>query len=68
MLILITILWICWTHPIWQAQEPSNPQPLQIVDPVKFDEWGDILFSDEKARLYNAALYVQKQDCVASSI
>jgi hypothetical protein len=29
--------------------------------PVRFDEWGDIQFSDEKARLDNAALAVQKQ-------
>ena len=42
--------------PFGYAQEPSNTQLPRIADPVKFDEWGDILFSDEKARLDNAAL------------
>ena len=47
--------------PLGYAQEASNPQGPRIADPVKFDEWGDIIFSDEKARLDNAALTVQKQ-------
>lgn len=54
------ILCICLV-PIGHAQEPASAQDLRIADPVKFDEWADIAFSDEKARLDNAALTVQKQ-------
>ncbi len=61
MLVLAIIFFIWLMPPIRDAQEPSNPQPLQIADPVKFDEWGDIVFSDEKARLDNAAIQWQKQ-------
>src|SRR5687768_16873753 len=58
MLVLTIILLIWVIPPIGQAQEPASPQPLQIVDPVKFDEWGDIPFGDEKARLDNAAIHL----------
>jgi len=37
------------------AQDPAKP-PLRIADPVKFDEWHDLLFSDEKARLDNISI------------
>jgi hypothetical protein len=47
-----------------QAQAKTEPVPCGaetgICDPVKFDEWGDILFSDEKARLDNAALQLKQ--------
>ena len=56
-----TIIFSICMLPIWHVQEPSNPQLPRIGDPVKFDEWVDILFSDEKARLDNAALYLKKQ-------
>ena len=46
--------------PTGHAQEPSSPQASRIADPVKFDEWGDILFGDEKARLDNAAIQWQQ--------
>lgn len=42
------ILCICLV-PIGHAQEPASAQDLRIADPVKFDEWADIAFSDEKA-------------------
>lgn len=59
---VLTIILLIWViFPIGQAQEPSSPQPLQIADPVKFDEWGDIPFSDEKARLDNAAITLHNQ-------
>lgn len=58
-LTIILLIWVMAPHA--QAQEPASPQPLQIGDPVKFDEWGDILFGDEKARLDNAAIYLHNQ-------
>jgi hypothetical protein len=58
---LFTIILCICLLPIGHAQEPASAQDLRIADPVKFDEWADIPFSDEKARLDNAALTVQKQ-------
>ena len=46
------------------AQEPERSYqcpPGMICDPVKFDEYGKILWSDEKARLDNAAIYLQRE-------
>jgi hypothetical protein len=43
------------------AQAQSNPGSPGIRDPVKFDEYGKILWSDEKARLDNAAIYLQRE-------
>jgi hypothetical protein len=42
-----------------QGQEPPPGLP-RIADPVKFDEWGDLPFRDEKARLDNAAISLSK--------
>ena len=58
---VLTIIFFICVAPIGYAQKLSNPQGSRIADPVKFDEWGEILFSDEKARLDNAALTVRKQ-------
>ena len=38
------------------SQEPGKEPDLRIVDPVKFDEWHDLVFSDEKARLDNISI------------
>lgn len=57
---VITIIFLSCMVPIGYAQEPSNPELPRIADPVKFDEWGDIFFGDEKARLDNAALQWQQ--------
>jgi hypothetical protein len=43
-----------------QAQDQSDPEARGIGDPRKFDEWFDIPFSDEKARLDNAAFQLQR--------
>jgi len=40
------------------GQEPPTGLP-RIADPRKFDEWGDIAFTDEKARLDNAAIQLR---------
>jgi hypothetical protein len=45
--------------PHW-AQDPTKP-PLGIADPVKFDEWHDLVFSDEKARLDNISIVWKDQ-------
>jgi hypothetical protein len=42
------------------GQEPPARQP-RIADPVKFDEWGDLPFTDEAARLDNAAIQLRNQ-------
>ena len=60
MSVLTITLFIWIVFPIGHRQEPSNSQLTQIADP-KFDEWGDIPFSEEKARLDNAAIQWQGQ-------
>src|SRR5215813_4741387 len=42
------------------AQDPPAGLP-RIADPVKFDEYGDIMFRDEKARLDNAAIQLSHE-------
>jgi hypothetical protein len=39
---------------VTHAQEPSNRPPL-IVEPDRFDQWGDIPLTDENARLDKVA-------------
>lgn len=58
---LFSIIFCICILSIGNAQEPAGAQDLRIADAVKFDEWADIPFSDEKARLDNAALTVQKR-------
>lgn len=53
-----SLLWVITA--VGHAQQPVSSEPVQIADPVKFDEWGDIRFSDEKARLDNAAINLQR--------
>jgi hypothetical protein len=48
---LITLL-LLFSH--W-VQDPAKPS-LRIADPAKFDEWHDLVFSDEKARLDNISI------------
>ena len=43
-----------------QAQEPSSPRAPVIVEPDKFDEWGDIRFNDEKAHLDKIAIQAKQ--------
>jgi hypothetical protein len=57
---VLTIIFIICMFHIGYGQEPANPGVLRIADPRKFDEWRDILFRDEKARLDNAALHWQQ--------
>jgi hypothetical protein len=45
---------------ITKAQEQSNVEQPQIRD-YKFDEWGDIPFNDEKARLDFIAQQLQRE-------
>ncbi|HSE32112.1 MAG TPA: hypothetical protein VLA93_11120 [Pyrinomonadaceae bacterium] len=40
------------------SQDPNNQQ---IADPRQFDEWGDMVFSEEKARLDNVAIHWKEQ-------
>ena len=40
----------CMLPAVAQAQEPSNSPPL-IMEPARFDQWGDIRLIDENARL-----------------
>ena len=61
MRLALSIIFSICMLPIWHVQESFEPQLPQIADPTKFDEWGDIPFRDEKARLDNAAIYHQKQ-------
>jgi hypothetical protein len=44
-----------------QAQIQSNSERPIIRDPVKFDDYGKILWGDEKARLDNAAIHLQRE-------
>jgi hypothetical protein len=46
---------ICMLPTLGRAQDPSNPPPL-IVEPERFDQWGDIRLKDENARLENVAI------------
>ena len=57
---VLTIIFLICMFTSGYAQEPSNPEVPLIHDPTRFDEWGDILFNDEKARLDNAALQWQQ--------
>ena len=48
-LIAFFLLFSHWSH------EPSKPA-FEIADVFKFDEWHDLVFSDEKARLDNISI------------
>lgn len=39
----------------------TSVKPVEVPVPVKFDEYGDIKFNDEKARLDNYAIQLQNQ-------
>jgi hypothetical protein len=51
LVLLITLLPL---FSIW-SQDPSSAQAPRIADP-KFDEWHELLFRDEKARLDNISI------------
>ena len=61
--ILTIVFFILLAMISCHAQTKSEPLPCTaekaICDPVKFDEWGDILFRDEKVRLDNVALHLR---------
>ena len=61
MKLALTFILYVWSLSSVQAQTPSNPEPPIIRDPVKIDEYGRIAWSDEKARLDNAAIYLQRE-------
>ena len=44
-----------------QAQDQSDPIAHGIGDPRKFDEYGNITFSDEKARLDNLVFQLKRE-------
>lgn len=62
-LFLTIVISLCVGQSIANAQEqqPSDPcpQPSGICDPRKFDEYGNISFGDEKARLDNVAAWLK---------
>lgn len=43
---------VCMVAATMQAQDPTGSQP-PITDVFKFDEWGDLRFSEERVRLNN---------------
>jgi hypothetical protein len=58
---LIIIFCSCLLPVLAKAQTQDELQ--QIGDPRKFDIWwGKIPFSEEKARLDNLAIYIQKEE------
>jgi hypothetical protein len=62
-LIPTIIFSLCALSQIVGAQTPASPDSKcqGIADPVKFDEWSDIDFHDEKARLDNIAIELQHE-------
>jgi hypothetical protein len=57
----LTILFgLCLLPVLTKAQ--TQDESRQIGDPRMFDQWGKIPFSDEKARLDNLAIYLQKDE------
>lgn len=44
-----------------EREQAAQCPPGAICDPVKFDEYGSILWSDEKARLDNVEIQLQRQ-------
>ncbi len=54
------ILCLCMSPVFGQAQDKSSRQAPLIVKPDKFDEWGDIRFNDEKARLDKIAVQAKE--------
>jgi hypothetical protein len=50
---------ICLLPALGRAQEPSNPPPL-IMEPERFDQWGDIRLKDENARLEKVAIQAKE--------
>jgi hypothetical protein len=48
----IVLFLVLFSH---SSQDP-NKSSFQIADPVRFDEWHDLVFSDENARLDNISL------------
>jgi len=56
-LILFNALFLLVAH---SCQDPSQNPALKIADP-KFDEWHDLVFSDEKSRLDNISIVWREQ-------
>ncbi|HET6891376.1 MAG TPA: hypothetical protein VFH31_09760 [Pyrinomonadaceae bacterium] len=46
----------------------TGVKPKPVVTPIKFDEYGDIRFNDEKARLDNYAIQLQNQPGATATI
>src|SRR5438045_3729304 len=56
----LTLIFLFLLSSIAVGQEPTAGLP-RIADPVKFDQWGDLPFNDEKARLDNAAIQLRDE-------
>jgi hypothetical protein len=50
---------ICMFPAMASAQEPSN-RPALIMEPERFDQWGDIRLNDEKAHLEKLAIQAKE--------
>jgi hypothetical protein len=59
LLFIIMFGFACFATPVHAQTKPCPPEV--ICDPSKFDEYGRILWSDEKARLDNAAISLQRE-------
>ncbi len=62
--VLTTSFWLCLLLISIKAQEPERSYqcpPGVICDPVMFDMYGKILWSDEKARLDNAVFSLRRE-------
>ena len=53
-MILFTLLFIALSFP--QASGKKGVPESKIRDPIRFDEWHDLVFIDEKARLDNLSI------------
>ena len=58
-LIVVLLMSVLTIKAAPQTAKEPNPNTPRIADPVQFDEWGDISFCDEKARLDNAAIQLR---------
>ena len=50
---------ICLLPVATQAQEPSSAPPV-IMEPERFDQWGDLRVNDENARLDKIAIQAKE--------
>src|SRR5437879_876574 len=60
---LVFGLMLCAAPPFGaSAYAQTKPCPPEVIcDPMKFDEYGTLAWSDEKARLDNAAITLQRE-------